>query len=243
VRDVARNQARAQVFRGARAHGVAPPQAPQPPTPTPTPPPAAPRDSDGDGTLDGQDCAPSDASIHPKAADLPDLAFVDSNCDGLDGVEKDAVFASAIGSDSNPGTRAAPKRQIQAAVTAAAGKARYVLATEGVYGRVEAATGVSVYGGYDTVNWSRKTALITFILGSPEGVFADGAKGRHPAAADHPRQRHRWKRLRGSRDQQLQPAAAAGHHHRRRRRSGRRGPERCTGPSRERWATWCKGSV
>ena len=57
---------------------------------TPTPPaavPPTPLDADGDGTLDADDCAPKDASIHPGAADVPDTAFVDSNCDRIDGTE------------------------------------------------------------------------------------------------------------------------------------------------------------
>ena len=66
-------------------------------------------DADGDGTPDADDCAPKDAAIHPGAADIPDLAFVDSNCDGIDGTEKDAIFASPSGNDANPGTKAQPE--------------------------------------------------------------------------------------------------------------------------------------
>ena len=80
----------------------------------------APADSDGDGTPDSQDGAPHDASIHPGASDMPDLSFVDSNCDGVDGTADDAVFAAPNGNDANPGTKDKPKRQIQAAVLAAA---------------------------------------------------------------------------------------------------------------------------
>ena len=65
------------------------------------------------------DCAPASASIHPGAPDLPDLGFVDSNCDGIDGTEKDAIFVSPNGNDGNPGTKSQPKREVQAAVTAA----------------------------------------------------------------------------------------------------------------------------
>ena len=113
-------QAVTQVFRATRPHGHLPvvPAPPAAPSPLPAPPSAL--DSDGDGTLDGQDCAPHDASIHPGATDLPDLFFVDSNCDGIDGTADNAVFASPTGNDMNPGTKDKPKRQIQAAVVAAA---------------------------------------------------------------------------------------------------------------------------
>jgi hypothetical protein len=167
-------QAVTQLFRDARAHGNQPPvvAAPPPPPAPPTAPPA-PADADADGTLDALDCAPRDKAVHPKAADLPDLDFVDSNCDGIDGSEEDAIFASPKGDDANPGTKAKPKRQIQAAVAAAAGKKKYVLAAAGSYTHVTAATGVGIYGGYDPENWSiRILALVTQITGTPEGVVA-----------------------------------------------------------------------
>ena len=39
----------------------------------------------------------ADAAISPGAADLPDLAFVDSNCDGIDGTEKEGDLRLAHG--------------------------------------------------------------------------------------------------------------------------------------------------
>jgi hypothetical protein len=170
VRARAGGQAAAQLFTRTQAHGVAAP-APPPPPPPPTV-----TDADGDGTPDALDCAPRDPRIHPSAADLPDLAFVDSNCDGIDGTEKDAVFASPNGDDANPGAKAQPKRQINAAIEAAqlAGK-RVVLAAAGSYARTSAASGVGVYGGYDPSHWSRKAGLATEIGGTSHGVFASGA--------------------------------------------------------------------
>lgn len=166
VRGLTGVQAGVQLFRSPRPHGRTAPVEP--------PPPPAPRDSDGDGIADAQDCAPQNSSVHPGAADLPDLAFVDSNCDGIDGTEQDAIFASPQGSDADPGTKAKPKRQIQAALGAAtAAKKRYVLAAAGSYGHVAAASGVGVYGGYVPDNWSvRSASLVTQIVGSPEGLFA-----------------------------------------------------------------------
>jgi hypothetical protein len=102
----------AQLFRRTRAHRRTPPPlttttpattTTAAPTTTTTPTPTA-LDADGDGYVDAMDCAPRDAKIHPGAPDVPDLAFVDSNCDGIDGTDKDAVFVSSSGKDANPGT-------------------------------------------------------------------------------------------------------------------------------------------
>jgi hypothetical protein len=169
VRDLAGNQAVAQLFTGTTAHAH---------TPTPPPPPV-PLDTDKDGTPDAQDCAPTDASVHPGASDTPDLDFVDSNCDGIDGTENDAVFASPSGNDANPGTKAKPKREIQSAVTAAAaGSKRYVLVGFGDYSHVQLVSGISIYGGYD-ISWKRKDRYpdgLPLIIDCPEGVLALGVK-------------------------------------------------------------------
>jgi CARDB protein len=143
---------------------------------TPPPPPSL-LDSDGDGYPDNVDCAPHDPSIHPGAADKPDLGFVDSNCDGIDGDKTKAIFVSPTGKDSNPGTMARPKQSLNAAVTAAALVKKDVYAAAGGYGRVDLASGVSIYGGYGA-GWSRPAATATAIIGpGPEAALADGATG------------------------------------------------------------------
>jgi hypothetical protein len=174
-------QAGAQAFRATRAHGHTPP-APVPATTTvgastQTTTAITNVDRDNDGTPDAQDCAPLDGSIHPGAPDPPDLGFVDSNCDGIDGETAKAVFASPLGSDTNPGTQAKPKRTIGAAVVDARGTGRYVLAAAGAYPSVLVATGVGIFGGYDPRTWRRRMDATTEITGSPQGVFADGATG------------------------------------------------------------------
>lgn len=88
------------------------------------------------------------------AVDAPDLKFVDSNCDGIDGTAKKAIFASPLGKGSNAGTKSSPMRQIDAAVAAAAAAGKDVYAAAGTYGRVEAATGVNIYGGYHADDWA-----------------------------------------------------------------------------------------
>jgi len=178
-------QAGTQLFRRTRAHRRTPPAlttttpatTTATTTTTTTPSPTA-LDADGDGYVDGKDCAPRDAKIHTGAADVPDLGFVDSNCDGIDGTEEDAIFASPKGNDANPGTKEKPKRQIQAGVQAAAGKGKYVLVAAGQYEGVSAASGVGIYGGYDADGWSRKAGLVTLIANTgtfgAQGLFADG---------------------------------------------------------------------
>jgi hypothetical protein len=177
-------QAGTQLFRRTRGHRRTPPAlvtttpATTTTTTTTNPTPTA-LDADGDGYVDAKDCMPRDAVSHPGAADVPDLAFVDSNCDGIDGTEKDAIFASPKGNDANPGTKEQPKRQIQAAVQAAAGKGKYVLAAAGQYEGVSAASGVGIYGGYEADGWSQRTGLVTLIANTgtfgAQGLFADGS--------------------------------------------------------------------
>lgn len=175
LEDASGKQAAAQTFKRTRSYGgtlVLPPTSPPPPPPDPTLSPDT--DPDRDGYAEPADCKPDDPAINPRAADLPDLAFVDSNCDGIDGTEANAVFVSPNGSDASPGTKAQPKRQVQAAVTVAALTGRYVLAAGGSYTSVSAATEVGIFGGYDAAGWSRGTGQ-TQIVGT--GIFADGVTG------------------------------------------------------------------
>jgi len=173
VRDLSGSQALAQGFRRTRGHGRRPPR-PLPPAPPPPAPQPGGVDGDGDGYPDGQDCAPNDRTINPAANDLPDLAFVDSNCDGIDGREANAVFASPQGSDTNPGTKARPKRTIQPAIAAATGNGRYVLVAAGSYPGVTLTSATQVYGGYDPANWSRRRENVTSIAGPRSGIYAPG---------------------------------------------------------------------
>ena len=176
-------QAASQVFTSVSPHGHEPPTStPSPPTTTTTnttTTTTTPLDSDRDGTPDTQDCAPHDPTIHPGAPDLPDLGFVDSNCDGIDGTLSDAIFVSPNGNDASPGTESKPMRQIQPAITAAAaaGSGHYVLVAIGVYQPFQAGTGVGIYGGYDPSTWSRSNACCTKVIGAPQAVVASGVTG------------------------------------------------------------------
>ncbi len=132
-------------------------------------------DGDGDGSLAPADCAPDDPAINPSATDAPEMTFTDTNCDGIDGTEANAIFVSPIGNDASPGTRAAPLRTLAVAVAAAATANKQVYATFGIYTeRLVVANGVGVYGGYGT-DWSRSILNDTRITGGPGSAGAEGA--------------------------------------------------------------------
>jgi len=141
-------------------------------------------DSDGDGfTVADGDCNDADPAVHPGAADLPDLAQLDSNCDGIDGTIANSVFVSSTGNDGNPGTMSAPKLTINAAIATAASyvPAREVLVAAGRYdqpGGLALHSGVGVYGGYVGDGWElRAGSNATVVTGSPQAALADGATG------------------------------------------------------------------
>ena len=136
-------------------------------------------DRDGDGVPNESDCEPDDATIKPGAPDEPDLAFTDSNCDGIDGDQAGAVFVSPTGSNSNPGTRSQPKLTVQAGIDAAAtGTPKDVYVAAGNYsGGAALADDVGVYGGYDPATWARSLGSISAISGAPQAALADGDTG------------------------------------------------------------------
>lgn len=107
--------------------------------------------------------------------DLPDENFVDSDGDGVDGTAARAIFVSTRGNDMAPGTREAPKRTVQAGVTAAAPVGFAVYIAGGTYAEsVTLASGVSLYGGYNDTGWTRGTSNITTIQGGTTAVRGAG---------------------------------------------------------------------
>src|SRR5262245_2933286 len=73
-------------------------------------------DEDADGYQAPLDCNDFDPTIHPGAADEPDDAFLDTNCDGIDGDASRALFVAPGGDDSHPGTRSLPFQTIRRAL-------------------------------------------------------------------------------------------------------------------------------
>lgn len=146
----------------------------------------APAQADGDPDWDGDgavalDCRPLDAGVHPGATDVPDLAFEDGNCDGIDGDPDHAFFVQPSGSDANVGTPNAPFQTLQKAINEAAASAtkKSIYIATGSYGRATLPTtadGLRIYGGYAAGTWARTTSTSTVVSGQPEALLLDGAR-------------------------------------------------------------------
>lgn len=107
----------------------------------------------------------------PTATDEPDVNFIDSNCDGMDGELGNGVYVSPVGDDLYAGTMAQPKRTIAAGVAAAvAQNKRDVYVSAGSYSGPVTLSNVSgklVAGGYApaTNRWTRSPINSTIVVG------------------------------------------------------------------------------
>jgi hypothetical protein len=109
--------------------------------------------------------------------DLPDDAFRDSNCDGIDGDRALAVFLSNIGSDMNDGlTPATPVATVGRALTVAGTSARsqilVVTATYNVSAAVSLTGGISLYGGYSSDFLTRADTRASIVSSAATAVRA-----------------------------------------------------------------------
>ncbi|MHB8872238.1 MAG: hypothetical protein ACYC8T_00995 [Myxococcaceae bacterium] len=114
------------------------------------------------------------------SVDLPDLGFVDANCDGIDGEVTNGIFVAppaAGGNNANSGTRAAPKATITGGMTAAvATSKRDVYVAQGSYGETVApSAGKGVYGGYQAGTWSRSMGNAVSVVGTNPPLLIDSA--------------------------------------------------------------------
>ncbi|MGM0576347.1 MAG: hypothetical protein ACQEXJ_11505 [Myxococcota bacterium] len=99
--------------------------------------------------------------------DLPDAFGEDADCDGIDGEIERAVFVAPWGSATAAGTREDPLGDIGKGIAKADPEGRdHVYVAAGTYtDRVEAADGISVYGGYaEDGTWRRDPALHETII-------------------------------------------------------------------------------
>ncbi len=126
--------------------------------------------------------------VKTSETDAPDDAFVDSNCDGIDGVEAKGIFLSQItGSDGNDGTKKYPvaslSRALELADASAVKKNVYIAA--GVYNETNLIipNGVSLYGGYSLYDWSRADSNEANIYTERFGLVIVGATA--PMVFDH----------------------------------------------------------
>src|SRR5688572_17568590 len=121
------------------------------------------------------------ACVAVPGPDVPDLSFVDSDCDGIDGSASLAFFVSTAGSDAATGGMNDPFRTIQRAVDAAyaAPARKHVLVMGGIYDEgpgVALRQGVSIFGGYE-FGWTRSNGAATIVRGAPQAVLADNLTG------------------------------------------------------------------
>ena len=131
--------------------------------------------TDYSGQLPADDCDDDNAAVNPDESDAPDLAYLDENCDGLDGDEADSIFVDPTGgNDSANGTtpQTAVRTLDKAFTRASQNNADWVLIAGNsvtLSGNFE--DGVSLAGGYDATDWSRSGADVPLIA-----LDADGRK-------------------------------------------------------------------
>jgi hypothetical protein len=122
-------------------------------------------------------CAP------PSATDLPDDAFTDSNCDGVDGDVAHALFVDTLtGNDNSAGTMTKPLVTIAKAIalaSASGGAITQILVSKGTYPPLVlngASGSPHIYGGYDAANnWQRAAGNAVIIAGANPSVDISGA--------------------------------------------------------------------
>lgn len=126
--------------------------------------------------LPTDDCDDTDSRINPSAVDDPDLDYIDTNCDGIDGDIDRSVFVDpATGDDSRSGTSPfEPVRTVHRAYAIASSTGRDWILMSGIDQTLSGNfdEGVSLAGGYLAhADWDRDPAS--------EAVFTNpSASGR-----------------------------------------------------------------
>ncbi|HPS29739.1 MAG TPA: hypothetical protein PLZ43_05760 [bacterium] len=116
---------------------------------------------------------------HPcsEKPDLPDPLFIDSNCDGIDGVIADSVFVDPVnGSDINDGSKNSPVATIMKGITVAVTTSKkQVLVSGGSFNELLTLhTGISIQGAYSgKPNWTRNNLFETVVNGGTQTVTCE----------------------------------------------------------------------
>lgn len=115
-----------------------------------------------------------------SSTDLPDVDFIDANCDGMDGEVNNGVFVSPTGDDSAAGTASAPVQTLSAGIKAAVNQGkRDVYVSAGLFTgplAVSGVNGVNIAGGYapGAPRWTRSVINTTVLSGgNPALLVAD----------------------------------------------------------------------
>ncbi len=120
--------------------------------------------------------------------DLPDGAFADTNCDGIDGTVSRAIFVATAGTALATGTPSDPLNDVQAAIDRAwtDPSKDHVYISAGTYNQaVQLREGVSIWGGYSFAQgWDRSSAYVTTLTNSV--VASDGIVGLRGVALTQP---------------------------------------------------------
>jgi len=125
----------------------------------------------------GWDTSQCESLSCDDATDNPDVAFVDSNCDGIDGTIADSIFVDILkGNDFNSGTKDNPLSSIAKGLELAQtdGK-KQVLIAAGIYNEtIHLIDGISIHGAYSGFpEWKRALANEVLIIGGPVGMIGD----------------------------------------------------------------------
>ena len=150
--------------------------------------PSSPEDDEPD-TSDAGTRSASDAGsgCNPGAVDDPDDDFTDSNCDGIDGDKKKAVFVATTGSDTADGSWGKPVATLNHGIELATAQSKDVYVCAGDYKEsiTVNAQGIRVYGGYDcTQNWVRNSnSQAQLVSQTSPALVITGSK--QPVVFDH----------------------------------------------------------
>lgn len=138
-----------------------------------------PSDSGAGGT-DSSPAATPDECKPTRKEDEPDDEFLDSNCDGIDGDVKHAIFVSPDGFDSDDGSIKKPVQSIAQAITLAEADGLAVYVCNGTYREnVVIDAPVSIYGGYDcTRGWKRTKDIAILQAGAGLPLLIKNVDGR-----------------------------------------------------------------
>ncbi len=123
-------------------------------------------DADADTVLaTAGDCNDLDATVLPSAVDSPDIDYIDSNCDGMDGVVSNAIWVAGDGNDvTGDGSIALPYRTIQKGIDEAVLASKDVYVAAGSYPQAVITLnmkGVRLYGGYSALSAGTRSRNIT----------------------------------------------------------------------------------
>ncbi|HPM76180.1 MAG TPA: hypothetical protein PK961_03745 [bacterium] len=130
-------------------------------------------DDDGDDDTTGDDDDIGDDDADDDAP--PDDFWAPEPSDDV------GVFVSTTGSDDNPGTMAAPKRTVAAAIALAEAEDKDVFVAAGAYAQTLTVASASLFGGYQPGTWTRDIDTYVTTLapaGSPAVTVAAATSDR-----------------------------------------------------------------